>query len=143
MIEPIPLSKTNSGLANSVFNDTLDSTNVPATLILVIGDTTQSNTAVKTLTSLINSDDHFYKGVRVVQAPNIDFILDTLKGLNVSPRLKTIKWNSINSYLIFSITNVFNNIGNVVLASKFDNQPKRYIDTSIMLALAFDKNLNA
>lgn len=142
MIEPIILSKTDSDLANSVFNDTLDSRNVPATLILVIGDTTQSNNAVKKLSSLINSGEHFYNGVRAVHVPNINFILNTLKGLKVSPRLNTINWSSTDSYVLMSITNVFNNIGNVVLASKYDNQPTNYIDKSIMLALAFDKNLN-
>ncbi|WP_299683692.1 hypothetical protein [uncultured Dokdonia sp.] len=140
MIEPITLSKTDTALANSVFNTTL--ANEPATLILVIGDGSQSNDAVQKLTSFINSDDHFYNSVRVVQAPTIDFILDTLKGLKVSPRLDPIEWNAINSYVMFSITNVFNNIGNTVLASKYDNRSTYYIEKSIMLAMAYDQNLN-
>jgi hypothetical protein len=140
MITPIVLSKTDSTLASNAFDDALK--NEPATLLLVVGDSTQSNGAVEKISSLINSDDHFYNGVRVIQAPDVDFILDTLKGLKVSPRLDAIDWNAVNSYVILSITNVFNNIGNVVLASKYDNRSTYYIEKSIMLAMAYDQNLN-
>ncbi|AXT49543.1 hypothetical protein D1818_01425 [Aquimarina sp. BL5] len=140
MIEPIILSKTDATSANNVFNNAL--TNEPATLMLVIGDNAQSNGAVQKLSSFINSDDHFYNGVIALQAPNISFILDTLKGLKVSPRLDDIDWDSIDSYLIISISNVFNNIGNVVLSSKYDNRSTYYIEKSIMLAMAYDQNLN-
>ncbi|WP_298321319.1 hypothetical protein [uncultured Aquimarina sp.] len=140
MIEPIILSKTDATSANNVFNNAL--TNEPATLMLVIGDNAQSNGAVQKLSSFINSDDHFYNGVIALQAPNISFILDTLKGLKVSPRLDDIDWDSVDSYVIISISNVFNNIGNVVLSSKYDNRSTYYIEKSIMLAMAYDQNLN-
>lgn len=140
MIAPILLSQTEAAQANTDFDDALK--NVPATLIVVIGDNALAKEAIQRISDAINSDDHFYKGVRVIHAPRIDFILDTLKGLQVSPRLEAIDWSSINYYVLLSITNVFNNIGNLVLASKYYNQPKSYIDRSIMLALAYDKNLN-
>ncbi|WP_299222013.1 hypothetical protein [uncultured Aquimarina sp.] len=140
MIEPIILSKTDAALANTLFNNAL--VNEPVTLILVIGDNAQSNGAVQKISSFINSDDHFYNGIKVVQAPNISFILNTLKGLKVSPRLDDIDWNSIDSYVLLSISNVFNNIGNVVLASKYDKRSTYYIEKSIMLAMAYDQNLN-
>ncbi|WP_299253374.1 hypothetical protein [uncultured Aquimarina sp.] len=141
MIEPIILSKTDSTLANTIFNNLL--ANEPVTLILVIGDNTQSNGAVLKITSSINSDDHFYNGIRVVQAPNTSFIIDTLKRLHVSPRLDDIDWDSIDSYILLSISNDHNNIGNVVLASKYDNRSTYYIEKSIMLAMAYDQNLNS
>ncbi|WP_298539633.1 hypothetical protein [uncultured Aquimarina sp.] len=140
MIEPIILSKTDATVANTVFNNAL--ANEPVTLILVIGDTTQSDGAVQKISSFINSDDHFYNGLKVIQAPDISFILNTLKGLKVSPRLDEINWNSMDSYVLLSISNVFNNIGNVVLASKYDNRSTYYIEKSIMLAMAYDQNLN-
>ncbi|MDH7445593.1 hypothetical protein [Aquimarina sp. 2201CG14-23] len=140
MIEPIILSKTDSTAANSTFKNAI--TNEPVTIILVIGDSTRSNGAVQKLSSLINSEDHFYNSVRVVQAPTISFILDTLEELKVSPRLDAINWSSVDSYVLLSISNVFNNIGNVVLASKYDNRSTYYIEKSIMLAMAYDQNLN-
>ena len=140
MITPILLSKTDAAQANADFDNALK--NEPATLILVIGDNAQTKDALENLSTSINSDDHFYKGVRAIHAPNVDFILDALKELQVSPRLDAIDWNHVNTYLIFSISNVFNNIGNAVLASKYDNRSTYYIEKSIMLAMAYDKNLN-
>ncbi|WP_299215649.1 hypothetical protein [uncultured Dokdonia sp.] len=140
MIAPITLSETNATQANTDFDDALK--NVPATLILVIGNNALAKEAIQRISDSINSDDHFYKGVRVVHAPKIDYILDTLKGLHVSPRLEAIDWTAVNSYVFLSITNVFNNISNVVLASKYDTQPNYNTEQSIMLALAYDKNLN-
>ncbi|MFC4634334.1 hypothetical protein ACFO3O_10480 [Dokdonia ponticola] len=140
MITPILLSKTDAAQASADFDDALK--NEPATLILVIGDNDQTKDALENLSTSINSDDHFYKGVRAVHAPNVTFILDTLKGLHVSPRLEDIDWNAIDTYVIFSISNVFNNIGNAVLSSKYDNRSTYYIEKSIMLAMAYDKDLN-
>lgn len=140
MITPILLSKTDAVQASTDFDNALK--NEPATLILVIGENALATEALQRLSDSINSDDHFYKGVRVIHATNITFILNILKGLHVSPRLNPIDWSSIDSYLLLSITNVFNNISNVVLASKYDAQPIYNTEQSIMLSLAFDKNLN-
>ncbi|WP_435262923.1 hypothetical protein [Tenacibaculum sp. nBUS_03] len=139
MINPIFLSETSKADAETKLNDLF---NDPVVVVLVIGNTTISETVLNKISSLINSEDHFFKGVRVVQAKNPMLIKDLLTSLHVNPRLKTIKWDAIEEYIFFSITNVFNNIGDAVLTEKYTNKPMYYIERSIFRAWAFDKNLS-
>lgn len=138
MITPLILSNTDATEATTslrnLFND-------PVTVLLVIGNTATAQSALQKISSSINSGDHFYQGVRVVQAPNPDLIKDLLSSLKINPRLSAIKWNDLNSYLLFSISNVFHNIGEAVLVTKYGNRPKYYIEKLVMMALAFDKDL--
>ena len=138
MIEAVVLSADHKDQANNAFQQLL---NEPVTLILVIGKTPIAEAAKQKLNFHINSEDLFYKGVRAVQVPNIEFLVDKLKSLNVNPRLEPIQWQVIDSYLVLSISNVFHNIGDVVFASKYNNRPKYYIERLIMMALAYDKDL--
>ncbi|SEE57714.1 hypothetical protein SAMN04487765_3208 [Tenacibaculum sp. MAR_2010_89] len=139
MINPIFLSETNKADAEATLNDLF---NDPVVILLVIGNSNTAETVLTKISSLINSDDHFFKGVRVVQAKNPILLNDLLSSLHVNPRLDTIKWDAIQEYIFFSITNVFNNIGDAVLTQKYANKPMYYIERSIFRAWAFDKNLS-
>lgn len=138
MIQPVILSATDAVQAKAALQNLF---NDPVTVLLVIGNTNTSQSALQKIISFINSGDHFYKGVRVAQAVNPSIIINVLSGLKTSPRLDPIQWNAIDSYVLFSISNVFHNIGDLVLAEKYNNRPKYYIERLIMMALAFDKDL--
>lgn len=138
MIEAIALSADHKDQASNTFKQLL---NEPVTLVLVIGRTPTAEAAIQKLNFHINSEDLFYKGVRAVQVPNVEFLMDKLKSFNVNPRLEPIQWEVIDSYLLVSISNTFHNIGDVVFASKYNNRPKYYIERLIMMALAYDKDL--
>lgn len=138
MITPLILSNTDAVQAKAALKNLF---NEPVTIILVIGNTANAQSALQKISSSINSGDHFYKGVRVVQAPSPNLIKDLLSSLKINPRLTSIQWNDMNSYLLFSISNVFHNIGEAVLVSKYGNRPKYYIEKLVLMALAFDKDL--
>lgn len=139
MINPIFLSETNKTDAEAKLNDLF---NDPVVILLVIGNSNTAEAVLTKISSLINSGDHFFKGVRVVQAKNPVLLNDLLSSLHVNARLDAIKWDTIQEYIFFSITNVFNNIGDAVLTQKYANKPKYYIERSIFRAWAFDKDLS-
>ncbi len=116
--------------------------NEPVTILLIIGENEVAQKVMDKMTNLLNSNDPFYKGVVVIQVPEIKYILEKLKTLKVNPRINLIPWNTIDEYVMISISNVYHNIGDFVLASKYTNRPIYYIERLIFKALAFDKELS-
>ncbi|MFL1895366.1 hypothetical protein ACJRPK_06660 [Aquimarina sp. 2-A2] len=141
MILPLTLSENDPDEAQHVFIDFLK--NEPVTVLLVLGSSDIAIRAVEKCTVLINSSDIFYKGVRVVHAPNISLIKDILFSLKINPRLKPLESEGLNALVMISITNVFDNVADYVAVSKLDNRSVYYIDRLIFRAMAYDKDLTA
>lgn len=136
MIEPIILPKIDATGANLIFNLWLEK---PVILWVVLGEGSVADIAVAKALELINSDEDVYKSSRVIHALNPSFILEKLKSLPVNPRLSdSIEWDTLNQYIILSISVNTNTIGGIVLKSKYTNQPRGYINRILREALSVD-----
>lgn len=140
MIEPINLSNLSSDKAKETFNHWL--IDEPFTLVVILGDDQISNLALETANRMINSGTLEYKSVRAVYAPTPDHIVPTLKQLKVNPDINKINWDTINNYVILSISNKYNNIGEIVKRTDYSLYPGGYINRLVRWAEAFDKYLN-
>lgn len=136
MIAPIIVSKNNTTEALATLEHWF--VEEPVTLLLVFGETDLTLQTVDRIQTMINSGDVFYRGVRVLQIPEITLVKERLERLNVNPRLQTIPWSEV---FLVSITNVYHNVADFVIATKFTNKPNYYIERAIMKALSFDKQL--
>lgn len=139
MILPLTLSETDPDEAQRVLTNFLH--NEPVTVLLVSGNSDVAIRAVEKCTVLINSLDVFYKGVRVIHAPNMSLVKDIIFSLKMNPRLKSIKSEDLDTLVMLSITNRFDNIADYVPKAKFDNRAVYYIDRLIFRAMAYDKDL--
>ncbi|MBQ4819363.1 hypothetical protein [Aquimarina sp. MMG016] len=137
---PIILSDTDAIEANSVFDHWL--TNEPVTLLVVLGSDPIAKMALSKSDELINSGDINYHSSRVILATNTSLIKNKLKKLLVNPKLNRINWSALDQYVILSISNKFNNIGSIVLKTKFPNQPRGYINRIIRKAQVNDIDLS-
>ncbi|WP_378187940.1 hypothetical protein ACE939_05960 [Aquimarina sp. W85] len=140
MILPLTLSENDAIKANLDFTNFIEKE--PVTLLLVVGTGDVAIRAVQRCTMLVNSSDIFYKGIRVIHAPNVGLIEEKILSLKINPRLKPIKAGMLDTLVMLSISNKFNNITDYISKYKFDNRPVYYIDRLIFRAMAYDKDLN-
>jgi hypothetical protein len=139
MANPIILSETNIEEAQSTFNHWLN--NEPVTLLIILGKHDVAIQALTKANEMINSGSVYYASVRAVHAPNAECIMPNLKQLKVNPDIKPIDWNNIGQYAILSISNKYNNIGEIISNIDFPIYPGGKINKLVRRAITFDKQL--
>jgi hypothetical protein len=139
MIEHFILSDTDALNAQAEFNRILNEE--PFTLLLVLGSHPVSMTALTTANSLVNSGSINYKSVRVAHAIKPEFILNILENLKVNPEIKDLKWSSLPDFAILSISNYYNNIGQILKKSDPNGISVGDINFLVLKAQAYDKVL--
>ena len=137
MIDPIILSDSDSAQANADFDHWLN--NEPFTLILVPGTGDIADMAVNKVTEFINSGNANYASVRVVQAPNCNFIVDALKDLSVNPDIDDLDLDNFEELAAISISNQANIIAWTAHADEFPNSPGGFVNWLVLKANSVDQ----
>lgn len=142
MIEPIILSATNADDAKSTFNHWL--IKEPVTLLVALGTHQVALQALEKANEMINGPSVIYKSIRVIHAPIPEYIIQDLKQLKANPDMvHAIDWTHTNLYSMLSISDVYNNIGEILSNVDFQNNPDGggLINKLVRRALTFDKPL--
>lgn len=140
MIEPVILSEINSDLACEVFTHWLN--DEPYTLLLIPGKHDMAMKALEKASEQINGGSELYAGVRAIHAPLPGFILTILKQLRPNPDMKPVDWDHIGNYAILSISNFYNNIGEIILNEDAAVNLGGRINMLVRRAMTFDRPLD-
>ena len=101
------------------------------TLLMVLGDDKDARDAFEIASRVLYTD----RTVLCILAKNPAFILEKLKRLQASEGLE-INWN--NNYLMLSISNKYNNIGEILTAAEYKKHPNTYPQHLVVCAEATD-----
>ena len=140
MINPVILSEINVDEAIKTFNQWR--LQEPVTLLIVPGKHLEALQALEKANEMINSGSDFYASVRVIHAPSPEFIIPILQMLKANPDMKAIDWNNFGQYAVLSVSNKYNNIGNIITNIDFPTNSGGKINTLVRHAQAFDRPLN-
>lgn len=136
MITNTTLSATNSQQALSTLQSLIKE---PWTILAVLGNDQSAQQALQICYSKINSGHPYYAGVRCLHIPAPKLVLAWFKSSRQNPDIN-IDWDNM-SYLILSISAVFNNIGYAYTAQKYFEFPEAKTDRLVLKAQAADLKL--